>query len=139
MNVEVNFMTVLLAAVASMVVGFIYYSPMLFGNKWMKLSGINPNKSQMKSMGKYYAFSFVLALITAYVLYHFIFLAETFFGMDPLMTAIITSVWAWIGFAMPVQATGEIFGHKKWGLFGLNTGYQLVSILAMGIVIALLG
>lgn len=39
---------------------------------------------------------------------------------------------------MPVQLTEQIFGDKKWKLFGINTGYQLVAVAAMAVVIALI-
>ena len=36
----VNYLAVLVAAIVSMVIGGLWYSPLLFGNVWMKLSGI---------------------------------------------------------------------------------------------------
>ncbi len=38
----VNYLAVLVAAIVGMVVGFIWYSPKVFGKMWMKLSGVNP-------------------------------------------------------------------------------------------------
>ncbi len=43
----------------------------------------------------------------------------------------------WFGVVMPVQATATIFSlDKKWKLFAINTGHQLVSLLLMGIILA---
>lgn len=140
MNVEVNYFAVLLAAVAAMVVGFLWYSPSLFGKPWMKLKGYTAEalKKEQKDMGKYYGMSFVVALITGYVLSHVMTLSQNFFHYDKLSTGLITAFWMWLGFMMPVQLTDEIFGDKKWKLFGINTGYQLVSLLAMGLVLGLM-
>jgi hypothetical protein len=39
----VNLLAVLACAIAGMVVGFLWYSPMLFANPWMRLMGYDPN------------------------------------------------------------------------------------------------
>ena len=39
----VNLWSVLVAAVAAMVVGFLWYSPMLFARPWMVEMGYNPD------------------------------------------------------------------------------------------------
>lgn len=140
MNVEVNYLTVVLAGVVSMVVGFLWYSPMLLGKPWMEAMGMSEEtlKKGQKEMGKYYGLSFVVALITAYVLSHVMGLSTNFFHYSKLTTGLTTAFWMWLGFIMPVQLTSEIFGGKRWKLFGINTAYQLVSMLAMGITLALL-
>ncbi|MBI4097126.1 MAG: DUF1761 domain-containing protein [Candidatus Levybacteria bacterium] len=141
MNIPVNYVAVLLAAVAAMVVGFVWYSPMLFGKQWMRLMGLTQEKMKeaQKEMMKTYAVSFVLALLTAYVLTHVMAMSENFFHYSRLATGLSSAFWMWLGFIMPVQATDVLFGGKKWSLFGINTGYQLVAVLAMGIVLGLMG
>lgn len=140
MNVEVNLLAIIIAAVAAMAVGFLWYGPMLFGKQWMKLMGYTEESMEKakKSMGKMYSISFALSLVTAYVLSHVMTLSENFFHYGRLETGVMTAFWMWLGFIMPVQLTAEIFGSKKWNLFGINTGYQLVSVLAMGFTIAVL-
>lgn len=140
MNIEVNYLAVLIAGIASMIVGFIWYSPFLLGNPWMKEMGLTMEKMKkaQKQLGPMYALSFVLSLLTAYVLYHVIVMSMNYFHYPKLMTGLTSAVWMWLGFIMPVQATDMIFGGKTWKLFGINTGYQFVSLLAMGIVLGLM-
>lgn len=140
MNVEVNYLAVLLAGIASMAIGFLWYSQMVLGKQWMKEKGLTAEnlKKAQKEMGKSYAVSFVISLITAYVLSHVMVLSENFFGYPMVQTGLTTAFWMWLGFAMPVQAGATIFGNKNWKLFAIDTGYQLVSLLAMGVVIGVL-
>ncbi|OGH15909.1 MAG: hypothetical protein A3C30_03715 [Candidatus Levybacteria bacterium RIFCSPHIGHO2_02_FULL_40_18] len=65
-------------------------------------------------------------------------LSQNFYGYAELQTGLTTAFGMWLGFVMPVQTTATIFGDKKWGLLGIDTGYQLVSLLVMAVVIALL-
>lgn len=140
MNVQVNFLAVLLAGIASMVVGFLWYSPLLFGKPWMKLLGYTSKsmKDAQKEMGKTYGISFILSLVTAYILFHVMVLSENFFGYSALITGLITAFWMWLGFVAPVQLTDVLFGKKQWQLFGINTGYQLVALMVMAVVLAML-
>lgn len=140
MEVPVNYIAVLVAAIVSMGVGFVWYGPMFFAKRWMKLMGYT-EKSMEKAtegMSKMYALSFVLSLVTAYVLSHVIVFSENYFHYPLVMTGLTSAFWMWLGFIMPVQATDVLFGGKKWELFWINTGYQLASLLAMGVVLGLL-
>jgi hypothetical protein len=140
MNIEVNFVAVLLAAIVSMVVGFLWYSPMLFGKPWAKLMGFTAEslKKAQKTMGPMYALSFVAALVTAYVLSHVMTLSENTFHYARMATGVSTAFWVWLGFVAPVQLTDVIFGGKKWNLFFINSGYQLASLVVMGVALSLL-
>ena len=139
MNVEVNYLAILVAGVASMGVGFLWYGPMLFGKPWMKLMGYTAESMEKakKEMGKTYAMSFVVTLVMAYVLSHVMTLSQNFFHYGRLETGLMTAFWMWLGFVMPVQATDVLFGGKRKKLVAINTGYQLASLLVMGIVISL--
>lgn len=141
MDITVNYLAVLIAAVASMALGFLWYSPMVLGKPWMKLKGLSAEsmKANQKKMGKYYALSFVLALIMAYVLTHVMAFSMNFYHYSPIQTGLTSAFWIWFGFVMPVQATATIFGNKNWQLLAIDSGYQLVSLLAMGLVLGYLG
>ena len=141
MGVDVNYLSILVAGVVSMVLGFVYYSPYVIGKYWMKERGLTQeslSKAQ-KEMGKLYGISFVVSLITAYVLFHVMTLSMAYFQYSALQTGLTTAFFMWVGFIMPVQVTATIFSDKKnWKLLGIETGYQLVSMLGMGIVIGVL-
>lgn len=141
MNVEINYLAVLVAAVVSMGVGFFWYSPFGLGKPWMRLKGYSQEqlKNEQNKMGILYGLSFVIALITAYVLSHVMALSDYFYGYPAIQTGLTSAFWSWLGFMMPVQTTATIFGDKKWELLCIDTGYQLFSLLAMGVVIGFMG
>ena len=120
-----------------MAIGFGWYHPRLFRKQWIRLKGYTAEtlKMEQRGMRKFYALSFVLALLTAYALWIVLALAENFYHFPRLQNGLISGFLMWLGFMMPVQASEEIYGGKKWKLFAINTGYQLVSILVMGIVL----
>ncbi len=130
-----NYLVVLAAAVASMVVGFLWYSPLLFGNPWMKLMGYTQKSMQKakKRMGMMYGLSFVATLLTGYVFTLFVKTIPTL----TLLEGVYLACMVWLGFVAPVQSTEVLFGGKSWKLFSINTGYQLASLVVMGIILSL--
>ncbi len=139
MTVEVNYLAILIAGIVSMVIGFIWYGP-LFSKPWMKEMGLTREsmKQDQSRLGKIYAISFLLSLLTAYILTHVMTFSENFYHYAPMQTGLSTALWMWLGFVMPVQATDVLFGGRSFKLFAMNTGYQLAALLGMGITLALM-
>jgi uncharacterized SAM-binding protein YcdF (DUF218 family) len=133
----VNLWSVLVAAIATMVVGFLWYSPMLFARPWMVAMGYDPEdkaktQEMQKSAGKSYAISFVASLVSAFVLGKII--TET--RVDTALDGTIVGLAIWLGFVTTVQLTAKLFGNQSTKLYLINTGYQLVCYLAMGAILA---
>ncbi|MBI4066448.1 DUF1761 domain-containing protein [Candidatus Gottesmanbacteria bacterium] len=128
--VTLNYLAILVSAIASMAVGFLWYSPLLFAKPWMALKGLTEEKLEAakKQMGQMYALSFGGAIVMAYVLAHF---ADYAVAVD-WVTGAQVGFWAWLGFVAPVQMAEVLFGGKSWKLYMINTGYQLASLLVMG-------
>lgn len=143
MMIDVNYLAVLAAGVVSMALGFLWYSPVILGKPWMKAMGFTASelKKAQQTMGPWYGVSFVLSLVMAFVLSHVMILSMNFFHYDKMTTGLTTAFWMWVGFVMPVQFTTAMFSRKfdsnQMTLFGVNTAYQLVSLILMSIVIGL--
>ena len=93
MEVTINYLAVLIAAIASMGLVFLWYSQYLFGKQWAALKGYTDEnlKAAQKSMGPLYGLSFVLALLTSYVLVHVMNLSQAFYGNTPLQAGIASA------------------------------------------------
>lgn len=132
----VNLLAVLACAVAGMVVGFVWYSPMLFAKPWMVLMGYDPNDKakiaeMQKSAGPSYAMSFVASILTAFVLGKIIAVAGSMNAIDGLKIGLVV----WLGFVTTVQFTNALFSHQRNKLYMINTGYQLVCYVVMGAIL----
>src|SRR3977135_2049948 len=70
---NLNWLAILVAAISTMVVGFLWYSPLLFAKAWMHEMGYDPNdKARMeemkKSAGPAYGGSFLASIVSAFTL-----------------------------------------------------------------------
>lgn len=133
---SLNWWAILVAAISTMVVGFLWYSPLLFAKPWMREMGYDPNDKaktdeMKKSAGPAYAGSFVASLLSAFTL------ALILHGLrgEDLHFGIMASFHIWLGFVATVQFTSALFMKQSMKLFAINTGYQLVCYLVMGSVL----
>jgi hypothetical protein len=129
---SVNLLGVLVAAVASMVVGFLWYGP-LFGKTWMKLSGMKEMGDKSQAM-RNYGLTFVGSLIMAYVLGAFLSMTQTVV----LTGALTMAFWAWLGFQATILVGTVLWEGKSWNLYALNAVYWLVNLLVMAAVLSYL-
>ncbi len=129
-----NYVTILIAAVVQMAIGFAWYSPMFFGKEWMKLMGYSEKSMEeaKKKMGQIYGVAFVGALVMAYVLAQLIDMT----GAATVQEGMQLAFWAWFGFIAPVMLTDVLFGGKPMKLYFINVTYQLAGMLAMGALLA---
>ena len=133
--VDVNWLAVLAATASNMVLGGVWYGPIL-GKPWMKAMGMDPNmvmtpakkKAGMNAM----LWMVPLAFITAYVLAHFI----DYTGSVTWMDGAQCGFWLWLGFQMPLILQGKLFENKKMDLIYINGGYQLAALLIQGAILA---
>ena len=137
--VPVNYLAVLVAAVLSMVLGFLWYGP-LFGKPWMKLMGWT--KESMKGMKqsemmKMHGLQFVGSLLMAFVLAHSLIFAATYLKVRGTSAGLQTGFWNWLGFVAPVTVGSVLWEGKSWKLWLLNNAYYLVTLSSMGILLSL--
>jgi hypothetical protein len=133
----IRLLPVVVAAIATMVIGFLWYSPILFARPWMLAMGYDPNdKSKIDEMrkgaGKTYAIAFVASLLSAFVLAKIVELTT----VNSIRYGSKVGFAIWLGFVTTVQLTTTLFERKPTKLYLINTGYQLVCYAVMGAILA---
>lgn len=136
MEVSVNWVSVIAAAIANMAIGFAWYSDSLFGKQWRKLTGISEGKPSGDAMAKMMAIGLGSAVIMAYILTYAMVFAGKFLGTSGMQLGVMTGFWNWLGFMVPVLLAGYLYEKKPFALFWINGGYWLVSLVVMGTIIA---
>jgi len=132
MDIPINYLAVLASTVAFMVLGYVWYSPMLFAKPWQRLMGMT-TMGEKQGMAKLYGLMALGALVTCYVLAHFVYLASAVTVTD----ALTLGFWVWLGFIAPVMLGSVLWEKKPWMLYIINVGYQLVAILVASTILTL--
>jgi hypothetical protein len=140
MEVQINYLAVLLAGASSMVVGSIWYAQSVFGATWAKLAKVNMDKKVSgSSLASLMGLTFLASLVTAYVLAHVSYLSNQFFGNSFLQDSLTTAFWVWLGFNALRFWTHDMFEGRRKKLTILNASNELVTLLVMALVIGLIG
>ncbi|HEU4965785.1 MAG TPA: DUF1761 domain-containing protein [Bacilli bacterium] len=125
---ELNVWAVLVAGLAYYAIGGLWYSPVLFGNVWVKLRGIN--KFEMKSSAGPMIGALFVNLASAFVLALLLQLTEAVTLADGLTTALVAGVSVALAIGL-----NHLFEGAKFQMFVLTVGYHLIAYAVMGLIL----
>lgn len=137
MEVDVNWLAVLLAGLSSMVVGATYYAKPVFGNTWMKLAKLDEKK--LGNPGKAMALALVMSLIMSFVIAHVAAISRPFYEVSALSAALTTAFWLWLGISLTTVVIHDLFERRPLKLTFITIAYQFFAMMAMGLIIGLFG
>ncbi len=157
---EINYLAILVAAIVPMVLGFLWYNPILFGNVWMREAGMTEEKMKSVNMGLIFGISFLLSILLAFFT-QFLAIHQTgvisLIGGDPSAEGVLPSFQAFmddygsdfrtfkhgalhgllagIFLVLPIMGTNGLFERKSWKYILINVGYWTVVLTIMGAIV----
>lgn len=161
---QINLYIPFLAALIPLAIGGLYYSPMVFGNAWMKVSGVTEAKIKSGNMMLIFGLTYVFSLIIAGFLMGYtihqanipsLFMDSDRFGVPAAEAEAFISDFqakysqlhrtfshgavhgfiATLFFALPLIAINALFERRGWKYILLHAGYWAISLTLMGGVI----
>lgn len=157
-----NVVTVFLAGIVPMIVGFLWYGP-LFKNSWMRESGMTNEKIEGGNMAVIFGLAYVFSVMVAFMLFNVTVHQAGVYSLlmtpggaemseagqaqfDALMIdygdsyrsfghGALHGGIAGVFLALPVLAVNALFERKSWKYIGINAGYWIVSFALMGGVV----
>lgn len=131
MEVHVNYLAVLVAAIANYLIATIWYAA-IFSKTWQKLTGI----TDMKPAPMNIVLVFIGSLLLSYVLYHSIVFGDAYVGMKGVSGGLMGGFFGWLGYIAPVTLSTKLYEKKPWGLWLLDNAFWLISLLVMGAILS---
>lgn len=155
---EINFLALLTAAASTLVVGFVYYHPKVFGNAWMKASGLTEDKIKTGNMALIFGlaliFAFLIAFMVMPITIHQFGVAQLIGGdvsqAKPSYHALMADYGnhyrtfkhgALHGFmigvllAFPIIATNGLFERKSWRYILINAGFWIICLTLIAAIV----
>jgi hypothetical protein len=132
--VHVNYLAVLVAAIAVFVLGWLWYSPLLFYKPWMRARGMDPAVAMAgaKMPAGKLVIELVRCIVLAYVIARFVALL----GISSWMGAVHFGILAWIGFPV-ILLTGSILWESvPVKVAAIHAGDWLVKLLVIPIIVS---
>ena len=84
-----------------------------------------------KGAARMYAITLLGSLLAAFVLGKIVY----HMTIDSALYGMKVAVAVWAAFVLTVQLTDQMFGHRPFKLFLINTGYQLACYVVMGAIL----
>jgi len=133
--VHVSFLPVLVAAVVVFVLGWLWYSPLLFYKPWMRLRGLDPVAAMAgaKMPGGKLLVELVRCLLLAYVIARFVALL----GISSWLMAVHFGFMVWIGFPVIILAGSVLWENTPWKVAAIHAGDWLVKLLVISVIVTL--
>ena len=130
----VNYVGVVVAAVAAFMLGWVWYSPALFGKQYMKLAGHDKKSKKEQEMMKKKMVptmltGFIATVVTALVLAFFVGAGAGW------LEGVSVAFYAWLGFVAPIMLGMVLWDCRPFQLYVINVTYYLVSLVVMGAII----
>ncbi|MBI5472194.1 MAG: DUF1761 domain-containing protein [Ignavibacteriae bacterium] len=131
-NISINHLAVFVCALLNLVVGAVWYSPVLFYRAWLQENNLREEDLKNANLAKLYGITFVLAWIISYNLAFFL-------GDDG-------TNWSWgltagflagFGWAATIFTIVAMFERRSWKYIFINGGYMVVYFSLIGLILGL--
>ena len=128
---EINYLAVVVAALATFVLGGLWYSPVLFGKAWQREVGLCDEQLARGGMARIFAAALALSLIAAVVF-------ALFLGPRPKMPLGLGAGFAaglcWVASSFGIN---YLFARRSLRLFLIDGGYHTLQFTLIGVILAL--
>jgi hypothetical protein len=131
---HLNWLHVVVAAIAFFVLGALWYSPVLFSKPWAKLVNLNmADPNARKGMGAMMFGSFILMIICCIALA----IVYNILRLDSALSAVKFGLFFGVGFALTAVSISFIYERKPLALYAIDIGYLIAGIVAASLVLVL--
>lgn len=131
-NIQINHLAVLVSAIFNLILGAIYYSPMLFFNAWKKENNLSDEILAKLNPIKTHGISFLLAYLISYNMAFFIGDAAT-----DWQWGLTAGFLAGFGWAAAIFTIIALFEQKSWTYILINGLYIIIYFSAIGFILGI--
>jgi hypothetical protein len=127
----ITYVAVFAAAIAAFVTGALWYSPLLFGNLYLTLRGLEPNAaSSMTMSAAEIVAEFARWLLIAFVMARFM----RKLGIADVPAALAFGLWMWL--VIYTALAGSVLHEgTPWRLYAIHAGDGLVKLLLIAAIL----
>lgn len=135
----VNLWAVAAASFGSFMLGWLWYSPVLFGQRWQKELGFTKEYIEQANMPLIFGSSFIMIVVQNFVLAAIIqghYSALGMAGQIGAVSGLLHGLLAGIGFIATSYATNMLYQRRGFTVWAIDSGYQVTYLALAGLVFA---
>jgi uncharacterized protein DUF1761 len=131
LSFAVNWVGVIVATIALLVIGFVWFMPNVFGNRWIALMG---RPGEQLRPGPEFIVSILAAAVNAFVVAVLALnLKATTVGDGVLLGVVVFA-----GFFLSYLTANTIFAKRSWTLWAIDVGHALIAQVVLAVIVTLM-
>ena len=155
-----NFLSPVVAAFTTLLVGFIWYHPKVLGTLWIKEAGLTVDESQKENLFVIFGFTFVFSIfigiiMQALTIHQFgalgmigggtklaeakpsfaAFMADYGTAFRTAKHGALHGFFTGLFFAFPMIAINGLFERRSWKYIFIHSGYWIVTLTIIGAIV----
>jgi len=132
---HVNYIAVLVATIVVFVLGWLWYSPLLFYKPWMRARGMDPAVAMAGA--KMPTGKLVIELVRCFVLVYIVAHFVAALGITNWLVAAHFGLLLWIGFPVILLTGSILWDNVPVKVAAIHAGDWLVKLLVIPIIVTL--
>ncbi|WP_310595236.1 DUF1761 domain-containing protein [Flavobacterium sp.] len=157
---EMNFISPVVAAFTTLLVGFVWYHPKVFGTAWMKETGLTQEELAKGNMLKIFGLTFIFSIFISFIMQMLAIHQMGALSMiggaakvaeaKPSFAAFMSDygaafrtakhgafhgLFTAVLFAFPMIAINGLFERKSWKYIFIHAGYWVISLMIIGAIV----
>ena len=131
LSFAVNWVGVIVGNIALLVIGFVWFMPNAFGNRWIALMG-RPGE-QMRP-GPEFIISVLAGTVNSFVMAVLALNLKATTASDGVLLGLVV----FAGFFLSYLTANTIFAKRSWTLWGIDVGHALIAQVALAVIVTLI-
>lgn len=157
---EINFYSILISGFVTLVAGFVWYRPKVFGTIWMREAGLTKEQLSKGNMLKIFGLTFIFSLLIGMMMMPIVihqlgamgmigggapdlaqpesylkFMSEYGTAYRTFKHGAFHGSLTGLLFVLPLLAINGLFERKSWKYILVNGGYWILSLTIIGAII----
>ncbi len=129
---NINWLSLVLATLVPIAIGFVYYHKALFGKAWMASIGMTEEKQKEGNMAMILGISLVMSFLIAFFMLNFCNGAGQEGEFDTFKHGAAHGGILSVFLIIPIFITNGLFEQKSWSNMLINAGYWIITLALMG-------
>ncbi|OUS01054.1 hypothetical protein A9Q86_09935 [Flavobacteriales bacterium 33_180_T64] len=130
---NINWLSIILATLTPMFIGFIYYHKAVFGKAWLDSIGMTDEKAKKANLAVTLSVSLVFSFLLSFFLLNF---NNDGINQEGEFDTFLHGAWHGTFIAIiivtPVIITNGLFERKRWKSMLINVFYWIITLALMG-------
>ena len=127
-----NYFAIFVAVLINVMVGSFWYSPVGFGKRWSKLSGVDMMKLPKSEANRAIGFVMLAAIVQVVALAIII----NSLGITKASDGLATGTVLWAGFTAATTVGNNLYSRLTWNFWWLNASFFLVVMSVNAVLLS---